>query len=302
MGTETKKTAAAPQKCAPRKYKKQSGVAQVWRRLLKNKSSVMGLVFLMILVVVTVCANLLIDPELVTKQDYAIRNLPPSAEHWFGTDIYGRDILARVIYGARVSLTIGVVTVIVSTGVGALLGAIAAYYGGFIDEAIMRVCDVLVAVPETLLAMCVVTAMGANATSLITALVIAVVPNRCRLVRSTVLGVAGREYVEAAKAAGMKNLRIILTQIMPNSMGPVIVVSMQGVANMMLTAAGLSYLGVGIQPPTPEWGAIIAQARDYLRIAPYMCVIPGVVLALTALSFNLLGDGLRDALDPKLKD
>ena len=228
--------------------------------------------------------------------------MPPSAEHWFGTDIYGRDILARVIYGARVSLTIGVVTVIVSTGIGALLGAIAAYYGGFIDEAIMRVCDVLVAVPETLLAMCVVTAMGANATSLITALVIAVVPNRCRLVRSTVLGVAGREYVEAAKAAGMKNLRIILTQIMPNSMGPVIVVSMQGVANMMLTAAGLSYLGVGIQPPTPEWGAIIAQARDYLRIAPYMCVIPGVVLALTALSFNLLGDGLRDALDPKLKD
>ena len=302
MGTETKKTAAAPQKSAPRKYKKQSGVAQVWRRLLKNKSSVMGLAFLVVLVLVTICANLLIDPELVTKQDYAIRNLPPSAEHWFGTDIYGRDILARVIYGARVSLTIGVVTVIVSTGIGALLGAIAAYYGGFIDEAIMRVCDVLVAVPETLLAMCVVTAMGANATSLITALVIAVVPNRCRLVRSTVLGVAGREYVEAAKAAGMKNLRIILTQIMPNSMGPVIVVSMQGVANMMLTAAGLSYLGVGIQPPTPEWGAIIAQARDYLRIAPYMCVIPGVVLALTALSFNLLGDGLRDALDPKLKD
>jgi peptide/nickel transport system permease protein len=302
MGNVTKNTAAAPQKSAKRKFKKQSKTMEIWRRLLKNKSSVAGLAFLVVLAFVAIFANVLIDPELVEYQDYAIRNQPPSAEHWFGTDVYGRDILARVVYGARVSLAIGVVTIIISTVIGALLGAIAAYYGGLIDEAIMRVCDVLIAVPETLMSMCVVTVMGANATSLITALVIAVVPGRCRLVRASVLGVTGREYVEAARAAGMKSFRLILTQILPNSLGPVIVVSFQGVSNMILTAAGLSYLGVGIQPPTPEWGAIIAQAKDYLRIAPYMCVIPGIVLALTALSFNLLGDGLRDALDPKLKD
>lgn len=302
MDTVKDNITATPQRAQKRKYKKQSAAGQVWHRLLKNKSSVAGLIFLVILVALTVSANLFIDETLVTYQDYAIRSLPPSAEHWFGTDIYGRDIFARVVYGARISLTIGVVTVILSTTIGGLLGAIAAYYGGIIDSVIMRICDTLVAVPETLLAMCVVTAMGASASSLIAALVVAVVPNRCRLVRSTVLGIAGREYVEAARAAGMKSFRIILTQILPNSIGPVIVVSMQGVANMMLTAASLSYLGIGIQPPTPEWGAIIAGARDYLRVSPYMCVIPGIVLALTALSFNLLGDGLRDALDPKLKD
>lgn len=302
MDTVKNNTTTTPQKTKKRKYKKQSAAGQVWHRLLKNKSSVAGLIFLVILVTLTVSANLFIDENLVTYQDYTIRSQPPSAEHWFGTDIYGRDIFARVIYGARISLTIGVVTVILSTAIGGLLGAIAAYYGGIIDSVIMRICDVLVAVPETLLAMCVVTAMGASASSLIAALVVAVVPNRCRLVRSTVLGIASREYVEAARAAGMKSFRIILTQILPNSIGPVIVVSMQGVANMMLTAASLSYLGIGIQPPTPEWGAIIAGAREYLRVSPYMCVIPGIVLALTALSFNLLGDGLRDALDPKLKD
>ena len=275
---------------------------QVWRRLLKNRSAVLGLIFLAILTFMTVFANFLIDPALVTEQNYDEVKQPPSAEHWFGTDVFGRDIFARVVYGGRISLTIGVVTVIIAIVIGGLLGAIGAYYGGLLDEVIMRVCDVMAAVPEMLLSMCIVAAMGGNAVSLITALVIVTVPFRCRIVRSSVLSEANKEYVEAAKAAGMKDFKIIVTQLIPNSMGPAIIVSMQGVANMMLTAAGLSYLGVGIQPPAPEWGNIIAGAREYLRLAPYMCVIPGVVLALTALSFNLLGDGLRDALDPKLKD
>ena len=298
----SKDKTAAPAKKPVKNTKKQSLGRQVWRRLLKNRSAVMGLVFLAILVFVTVFANFLIDPALVTEQNYDEVKQPPSAQHWFGTDIYGRDIFARVVYGGRISLTIGVVTVIIAIVIGGLLGAIGAYYGGLLDEIIMRVCDVMAAVPEMLLSMCIVAAMGGNAVSLITALVIVTVPFRCRIVRSSVLSEANKEYVEAAKAAGMKDFRIIVTQLIPNSMGPAIIVSMQGVANMMLTAAGLSYLGVGIQPPAPEWGNIIAGAREYLRLAPYMCVIPGVVLALTALSFNLLGDGLRDALDPKLKD
>ena len=298
----TKENTGSAVKAKKKSTKQRSLGYQVWRRLLKNRSAVMGLIFLAILLFVTIFANFLIDPALVTEQDYNALKQPPSAEHWFGTDIYGRDIFARVVYGGRISLTIGIVTVVIAIVIGGLLGAIGAYYGGLLDEVIMRVCDVMAAVPEMLLSMCIVAAMGGNAVSLITALVIVTIPFRCRIVRSSVLSEANKEYVEAAKAAGMKDFRIIVTQLIPNSMGPAIIVSMQGVANMMLTAAGLSYLGVGIQPPAPEWGNIIAGAREYLRLAPYMCVIPGVVLALTALSFNLLGDGLRDALDPKLKD
>ncbi len=275
---------------------------QIWKRLLRNKSSFVSLVFLCLLFTVSFAAPLFIDESLVTTQNAAVRSMPPSSEHWFGTDIYGRDIFVRIIYGARISLAIGLVSVILGTIAGGLLGATAAYFGGVVDEIIMRIIDMFMAIPETLLCLCVVAALGANMTSLIVAMVVATVPSRCRLVRSTMLGVAGREFIEAAKAAGMGNFKIVLTQMLPNAIGPVIVVATQGVANIMLTAAGLSYLGVGIQPPNPEWGAIIAAARDYLRIHPYMCIIPGIVLSLTALAFNLLGDGLRDAVDPRLKD
>jgi len=183
-----------------------------------------------------------------------------------------------------------------------LLGAIAAYFGGKIDSVIMRLTDMFMAIPETLLALCVVAAMGASAVSLIAAMTIACIPGNCRLVRSTVLGIVDTEYVEAARACGMGNFGIIVKEIIPNSLGPIIVVSTQGIANLMLTASSLSYLGMGIQPPNPEWGAMISEAREFLRSDPYMCIIPGIVIVLTALSFNLLGDGLRDAMDPRLKD
>lgn len=282
--------------------RRQSPAKDIWRRLLRNKSSVVSLGFLAIIIILAVTANLIFDQGLVTAQDFAIRNNPPSLQHWFGTDLYGRDIFVRMVYGSRVSLTIGIVTMGVSMIIGGLLGAVAAYFGGVTDSVIMRLTDMFMAIPETLLALCVVAAMGASATSLIVAMAVAAIPGNCRLVSSTVLSIVDTEYVEAARACGMSDLKIIIKEILPNCLGPIIVVSTQGVANLMLTASSLSYLGMGIQPPNPEWGAMISEAREFLRSDPYMCIIPGIVIVLTALSFNLLGDGLRDAMDPRLKD
>lgn len=282
--------------------KKQRRSTEIYKRMMRDRSSMISFIFICILIIVSVFANLLIDESMVTYQSVAERVQGPSSSHWFGTDLYGRDIFARVLYGSRVSLSIGIFTVIISTIVGGLLGAVAAYFGGKVDDLIMRITDIFLAIPEQLLAMCVVAAMGATPISVISALSIAVIPNRCRLVRSTVLSIVDTQYVEAARACGMSDFGIIVKEIMPNTLGPIIVVSTQGIASIMLTASSLSYLGVGIQPPTPEWGAIIFEAREFLRIAPYMCVLPGFVIVLTALAFNLVGDGLRDALDPRLKD
>ena len=279
-----------------------SMAGDIWRRLLRDKSSVVSMGFLCLIVLLAIFANVLFDESLVTMQNTAIRNNPPSWEHWFGTDLYGRDIFIRMVFGSRVSLTIGIVTMGVSMIIGGLLGAVAAYFGGKIDGIIMRFTDMFMAIPETLLALCVVAAMGASAVSLIVAMTVAAVPGNCRLVRSTVLSIVDTEYVEAARACGMRDIGIIVKEIIPNSLGPIIVVSTQGIANLMLTASSLSYLGMGIQPPNPEWGAMISEAREFLRSDPYMCIIPGIVIVLTTLSFNLLGDGLRDAMDPRLKD
>jgi len=284
------------------KTKKKSPGREIWKRMMKDKSSMVSLIFICCLFFVAIFANFLIDESRVTAQNVAERIQGPSLTHWFGTDLYGRDIFARVVYGSRVSLSIGIFTVIISTTIGGLLGAIAAYFGGRLDDVIMRITDVFLAIPEQLLAICVVAAMGATPISVIAALSIAVIPNRTRLVRSTVLGIVDTQYVEAARACGMRDFGIIVKEILPNTLGPIIVVSTQGIASIMLTASSLSYLGVGIQPPTPEWGAIIFEAREFLRLAPYMCVLPGIAIVLTALSFNLMGDGLRDALDPRLKD
>lgn len=279
-----------------------SRTADIGRRLVRDKSAVASMVFLGIIVLLAVFANVLFDQSAVAAQNINARNCPPSWEHWFGTDLYGRDIFVRMVFGSRVSLIIGVVTMASSMVIGGLLGAVAAYFGGVIDSVIMRLTDMFMAIPETLLALCVVAAMGASAVSLIVAMTVACVPGNCRLVRSTVLGIVDSEYVEAARACGMSHLGIIVKEILTNALGPIIVVSTQGIAGIMLTASSLSYLGMGIQPPNPEWGAMISEAREFLRSAPYTCIIPGIVIVLTALSFNLLGDGLRDAMDPRLKD
>lgn len=275
---------------------------EIWNRMKRDRSSMISLMFIGLLLFVTVFASVLVDESLVTTQNVEMRKQGPSSEHWFGTDLYGRDIFARVVHGSRISLSIGILTTVFATTIGALLGAVAAYFGGRLDDIIMRITDVFIAIPEQLMAMVVVAALGATPISVIAALSVVVIPNRCRLVRSTVLGIVDTEYVEAARACGMSDMSIIIKEIMPNTLGPIIVVSTQGVASIILTVSSLSYLGVGIQPPTPEWGSIIFEAREFLRISPYMVLLPGSVIVLTALAFNLVGDGLRDALDPRLKD
>lgn len=279
-----------------------SPTRQIWERLCRNKISIISLVIICILVFIALFVNLLIDEDLVTAQDTANRLQPPSIEHWFGTDLYGRDLFARVMYGTRISLLIGVATVAITTVIGSILGALAAYYGDVLDDIVMRVSDMFMAVPEQLFAICVVAALGATAQSLIIALCLAVIPGRTRLVRSSVLSIIDSEYVEAARACGMSDFSIIVKEIIPNSLGPTIVAATQGLASIILTASSLSYLGVGIQPPTPEWGAIISEAKEFLRLSPYYCILPGLVMVVMSLAFNLLGDGLRDAMDPRLKD
>ena len=226
----------------------------------------------------------------------------PSAEHWFGTDNLGRDVFARVVHGSRYSLWIGVSTSVLSLIIGGLLGAAAGYYGKTVDNIIMRVTDVVMTVPPILLSLAVVAALGANLRNLLIAITISCVPSMVRMVRSVVLTVVDQDYIEAAKSYGASDMRAILKYVIPNALGPIIVTTTMNVAAMILSAAGLSFLGMGVQPPSPEWGALLSDARQFMFSAPYLLYFPGVFIVIAALSFNLAGDGLRDALDPKLKN
>lgn len=250
----------------------------------------------------SVACFLTVHEHLVTEQNADIRLLTPSSEHWFGTDAYGRDLFTRVLYGTRISLVIGIFTAGFSLLFGGILGAVAAYYGGQVDNIIMRVMDMFTAIPGTLLALAIVAALGANMINLLIAITISSIPGFVRLIRSTVLTVVESEYVEAARACGAKDGRIILKHVLPNAIGPIIVQTTTSISGMILQASGLSFIGMGVQPPTPEWGAMISESREFMRLYPHLMVFPGVCIILAALSFNLLGDGLRDALDPRLKD
>ena len=226
----------------------------------------------------------------------------PSAEHWFGTDAFGRDVFTRVLYGSRISLTIGFVTAFFSLIIGGALGAAAAFYGGQTDNIIMRFMDMLTAIPSTLLALAIVAALGASMTNLLIAITIASIPGFVRLIRSVVLTVFEMDYVEAARACGTKDARIIYKHILPNASGTIIIQTTSSISGMILQASGLSYIGMGVQAPRPEWGSMLSEAREFMLLYPYLMIFPGVCIILTALSFNLVGDGLRDALDPRLKD
>ncbi|MBQ4419631.1 MAG: ABC transporter permease, partial [Synergistaceae bacterium] len=235
------------------------------------------------------------------KQDLMHMFETPSAEHWLGTDEFGRDILSRLIFGARVSLQVGFIAVGIALVVGGMLGAISGYYSGWLDNSIMRVMDVLLSIPQTLLAIAIVAALGPSLMNLMIAVGISAVPTYARIVRGSVLSIRSMEFIEAARSVGSSDLRIILRHIIPNSMAPIIVQSTLGVASAILNAAGLSFIGLGIQPPNPEWGAMLSGGRQYIRDFPHMTLYPGLAIMFTILALNFLGDGLRDALDPKLK-
>lgn len=282
--------------------KKQSRFLDTCRRLSRNVSAMIGIVILLVFFFCAIFANQIRPEELVTTQDASIRLQSPSAEHIFGTDAYGRDLFARVLYGSRISLTIGLFTAFFSLIIGGVLGAAAAYYGGQVDNIIMRIMDIFSAIPGTLLALAVVAAMGASMVNLLIAITISSIPGFVRLIRSTVLTVVESDYVEAARACGTRDGRIIVRHVLPNAIGPIIVQTTSSISGMILQASSLSFIGMGVQPPRPEWGAMISEAREFMRTEPYLMIFPGVCIILAALAFNLIGDGLRDALDPRLRD
>ena len=297
MTLELNESVAESTRAAP---KKRSQWLEVWHRLKRNKMAMLGLVILSVVVLAAIFANLIADYEtVVIAQNLADRLQGPSAQYWLGTDEFGRDIFARIIHGARVSLMVGVLSVAIAIALGGSLGAVAGYYGGKLDNYIMRVMDIFLAVPSILLAIAIVSALGANLMNLMFAIAISSVPTYARVVRASVLTVRDQEFIEAARAIGASDARIIFRHIIPNCLSPVIVQGALGVAGAILSTAGLSFIGLGIQPPEPEWGAMLSGGRQYLRHAWHVTTFPGLTIMITILALNLLGDGLRDALDPK---
>ncbi|HWQ09485.1 MAG TPA: ABC transporter permease [Holophaga sp.] len=283
-------------------FKKKSIAQELWLRFLKNKTAVLGLVIFSIIVVVAITAPWIADyKNVVIKMNIAERLQHPSAAHWLGTDELGRDILARMVYGARVSLLIGISAIFVSLMVGLVLGGAAGYYGGKIDSLIMRAMDVFLSLPDVLLALAIIAAFGNTKLNLTIAIGLSFAPKFSRVVRSAVMGVRDNEYIEAARSIGALDWRIIARHVLPNCIGPIIVQVTLYVANAILTIAALSFIGLGIQPPAPEWGNMLASGRTYMRDFPHIVMAPGLAIFFTILALNLLGDGLRDTLDPRLK-
>ncbi len=284
-------------------YKKKSQARSVWNRFRRNKIASVGLVIFLMIALCAIFADVLADyQQLAITQNEEERMSPPSAEHIFGTDNYGRDMFARIIHGARNSLAIGISSTLIALLLGCILGGLAAYYSGVVDNTIMRLLDMIACIPSILLALTIVFALGASMINLLTAITIAIVPGFTRVIRSAMLPVIGQEFIEAARACGATDFRILARYIIPNAIGPILVQGTMSVASLIMTAASLSFIGMGVQPPAPEWGSMLAEAREYIRYAPHMVIIPGMAIVLTALSLNLIGDGLRDALDPRLKN
>lgn len=285
------------------KIKKRSQIKSILFRYKKNKLAILGAVIFLILIIISLSADLIVDFEKdAVSQNMANRLIAPNKDHVFGTDHYGRDIFARIIFGSRVSLSVGLVTIAISLTFGSLIGATAGYYGGRIDDILMRIMDIFLAIPSLLLAISIVAALGPGMLNLLIALSISQVPRFARIVRSSILSVKDQEFIEAARACGTKNGRIIMKHILPNAMGPIIVQATLNMASTILNIAALSFIGLGIQPPTPEWGSMLSDVKTQMRYYPYLAIIPGIAIIIAVMSLNLIGDGLRDALDPKLKN
>lgn len=282
--------------------KKRGQWHETWRMLRKNKMAMLGLGILVVLILLAIFADVIADyDEVAIKMNTSIRLQGPSKDHILGTDELGRDIFARIIHGARVSLQVGIIAVGIAIVVGGSLGAIAGFYGGVLDNVIMRIMDIFLAVPSILLAISIVSALGSSMTNLMIAVGVSSIPSYARIVRASVLSIKDQEFIEAARAIGARDSRIIIKHILPNSLAPVIVQGTLGVAGAILSTAGLSFIGLGIEKPAPEWGAMLSGGRQHIRDSSHVTTFPGIAIMITILSLNLLGDGLRDALDPRLK-
>ena len=269
-------------------------------RLRRNYLALFGLAVMLLLIFTAVFADQ-ISPYGYAEQDYTMIRQGPSSTHLLGTDEFGRDVLSRLIFGSRISLQVGLVAVSISLLAGGAIGAVAGYFGGRIDNVLMRIMDVQLAIPTILLAIVISSVLGPGLFNLMIAVGITSIPRFARLMRASVLSIKGMEFIEAARAMGAGHFRIIMLYILPNCMAPLIVQSTLSVANAILFAATLSFLGLGIQPPYPEWGGMLSAARPFLRNNAYLSIFPGVAIMITILALNFLGDGLRDALDPKQK-
>ena len=267
-------------------------------RFRRNRAAVSGLVVIVLLVALALAAPLL-APYAPEAQNLRERLRPPSGSHWFGTDEFGRDVLSRVLYGARISLLTGLVPVLSGLLVGTSIGLVAGYYGGRLDNALMRVMDVLLAFPSLLLALAVVGALGPGLVNAVLAVAIVAVPGYARLARSVAIATREEEFVQAARALGARDPRLLLRHVLPTALGPLSVQATLGIGFAILSMAGLSFLGLGVQPPTADWGEMLARGRRFLPDSAWLLVFPGAAISLTVLAFNLFGDGLRDALDPR---
>lgn len=296
--TKSKKQVHEPE------VKKQRGQwAEAWHRLKKNKGAMVGLVIVIILIFIALFSGVFLDYDTdVVGVNTAERLQGPSAQHIMGTDEYGRDIFCRVLYGTRYSLSVGVVAVAIALGCGVILGAVAGYAGGPTEEVIMRATDIFSSVPNMLMAIVVVAALGQSMLNLMIAIGITSIPQFVRITRAAVLTVKTQEYVEAARAIGLRNYKIIFSHILPNCLSPIIVQTTLRVASAIISSSSLSFLGLGVPAPDPEWGSMLSAGRKFIRDYSYMTLFPGLAIMVTVLSLNLLGDGLRDALDPRLKD
>ena len=285
-----------------KKVKKRSQLKALWFQYKKNKLAMFGLILMSLMILTAVCAGFFLDYDTqVIGQSIRNRLQWPSAAHWFGTDQYGRDLFARVIWGSRISLFVGFFTVGIAMTVGSLIGAFAGYYGGRVDNILMRIMDVFLAMPGTIMAVAIVGALGPGIINVLMAMSICRIPQFARIVRSAIISIRGQEFVEAARCCGSRDLRIIFRHILPNAVGPIVVQATIGMATTILGVAGLSFIGLGIEAPLPEWGSMLSEAKSQMMYQPYLMFFPGIAIVLAVLALNLIGDGLRDALDPRMK-
>ena len=283
------------------KYDKRSRLGEIWHRMKQNKGSIVGLCIVVALILTMFASLIFISYDDVTAMNSSNRFAQPSLKHPFGTDDKGRDLFLRTLYGTRYSLVIGVAAVAVALTLGLLFGATAGFFGGIVEDVIMRAADILSSIPATLLGMVIVITLGQSLMNLVLAISVTATPAFIRITRASVLTVKTNEFVEAARSIGISNIRIIFTQVVPNGLSPVIVTMTTRIGGAILESAGLSFLGFGIPVPEPEWGALVSAGRNFIRIAPHLTIFPGIFIMITVLAFNTMGDGLRDALDPKLK-
>jgi len=273
---------------------------EAWKRLKRDRTAIAGLAIIVFLLLVGIFAPI-IAPYDYRTQDYSAVLQPPSREHWFGTDNTGRDIFSRVVYGTRYSLPIGILCVIGGLMIGGALGVVAAYFGGQVDNIIMRFIDIIQAIPSTLICISLVAILGNGIVQLIIAIAAGSIQSMTKTCRAAILMVKSNEYVQSSKAIGVSNFKIMLRHLVPNAVGIIVINAANSISGTILTVSSLSYIGIGLTSPTPEWGAILSEGKTYLSVAPHTVLFPGLAIAITVLAFNMFGNGLRDALDPRLK-